>query len=351
MSRFLSPTLQALAAYVPGEQPQDRRYIKLNTNESPYPPSPRALAAVDRARLERLRLYSDPAAAQLNQAIAKRYGVGLDQVITSNGSDEILAFVFFAYGTGRPIAFPDITYGFYPVFAQLCGAQTRVVPLRADLSLCVEDYLVPGEHVLFANPNAPTGLSVSLTEIERILKAHPDDVVVVDEAYVDFGGDSAAALLDQYENLLVVQTFSKSRALAGARVGFALGSPALISDLQRVRNSFNPYNVDALAQAMAAAAMEDEDYFQSCTSKIIKTREAFTRDLRGLGLVVADSRTNFVFPRHPALSGQAVYEGLRARGILTRWFDSPRIRDHVRISIGTGEDMAAVTAALKELLL
>lgn len=349
MSKFLTPRLQGLTPYVPGEQPQAREYIKLNTNESPYPPSPAAVAAVTEDLLNGLRRYNDPGAAALCAAIAAPLGLSAEQVVAGNGSDEILGLAFQAFCPGKTTAFPDVTYGFYQVWAKFYGLDCRIVPLQGDLTVRLEDYLQPGENVVLANPNAPTGLALPLADIERILAAHPDDVVLIDEAYVDFGGESAAALLPRYENLLVVRTCSKSRSLAGARLGYALGSPALCGDLQRVRNSFHPYSVSTVTQAMGLASLGDEAYFAACTAKITGTRDRFTQELRTLGFILADSRANFVFAKSPRMPGREVYLRLKERGVLVRWFDQDHIRDYVRISIGTDGDMDRVLDLLRDL--
>jgi len=350
MSRFMDPRYASLEPYTPGEQPRGRKFIKLNTNESPYPPSPKAVEAIGRAEVEDLRLYSDPTAKDLVQAIAEYYGLNENQVITGNGSDEILAFAFQAFCGAKGVVFPAISYGFYPVFADLYGVKARAVPLKEDFSIDVNDYLVPGENVVIANPNAPTGLALSHDEIETILRAHPDDVVLIDEAYVDFGCESVAKLLPQYENLLVVQTFSKSRALAGGRIGFALGNPALIADLQAVRFSFNPYNLGRLSQLAGAAAMRDREYFLECTGRIIRTREKTTRALRELGCTLNDSLTNFVFVKLPGVDGPAAQARLREKGFLVRRFDTASIRDYLRVTIGSEDDMTAFVQAVKEII-
>ena len=350
MSRFLDPRHANLVPYTPGEQPKDRAFIKLNTNESPFPPSPRVLAAIDRAQLESLKLYSDPDARVLTRAIARHYGVAEEQVVAGNGSDEILAFSFLAFGGSKGVVFPEISYGFYPVFAQLLGVPARSIPLRADFTIDAADYLTPGENVVIANPNAPTGLLLSHAEIETILRAHPDDVVLVDEAYVDFGNESAAALLPRYQNLLIVQTFSKSRSLAGGRVGFALGNPALIADLQAVRYSFNPYNLGRLPQLAGAAAMEDEAYFRECTAKIVATRERMKAELKKLGCALTDSRANFLFVRLPGVPGARAQAALRARGVLVRRFDKPEIADYLRVTVGSDSEMDAFLQAAREII-
>lgn len=351
MSGFLSPEALRLDPYTPGEQPQDQQYIKLNTNESPFPPSPKVLEAVSRAEVGKLYLYSDPTCAALNAAIAKRYGLRPENVITGNGSDEILAFAFRAFcGTGKGVAFADITYGFYEAQAALFGLEATRVPLREDFSLNVEDYMdFPGT-VVIANPNAPTGMAVPVSDIRRLLEGNPDRVVVVDEAYVDFGGESCAPLVLEYGNLLVTQTMSKSRSLAGGRVGFALGSQELINGLNRVKYSFNPYNVNRLSLLAGAAAVEDEDYFQSCCKTVQDNRAWTARALSERGFTVLPSSANFIFAGRGPISGGDLYRRLKANGILVRWFDKDRIRDFVRITIGSREQMEALVNMLDRLL-
>jgi len=350
MSRFLSREAAALAPYTPGEQPTDTQYIKLNTNESPFPPSPEVIKAISAAEVSKLNLYSDPTCGILNQAIAKRYGVSVENVISGNGSDEILSFAFRAFcGKERAVAYADITYGFYKVWADLYGLEKTVVPLREDFSLAVEDYLDLDATIFIANPNAPTGMVVPQSDIRRLLEADPDRIVVVDEAYVDFGSESCVPLTEEYNNLLVVQTMSKSRSLAGGRVGFAIGHADLIADLNRVKYSFNPYNINRLSLLAGTAAMEDEAYFQSCTAAIRENRTWTTEQLEALGFTVLPSATNFVFAKWDRLSGGELYRVLKAKGILVRWFDSDRIREFVRITIGSREQMEALIHTLKQL--
>lgn len=350
MSSFLSPTLAALTPYTPGEQPQGGSFIKLNTNESPYPPAPAVAEILAREDAGALRLYSDPAAADLTKAIAEYYGVGAQNVFVGNGSDEVLAFAFLAFGRGRCVAYPDITYAFYSVFAGLFGIQSRVVPLNSRYEIVPGDYFAPGEMVVIANPNAITGLNLPLAEVERILQAHPDDVVLVDEAYVDFGGRSAASLVDKYDNLLVVQTFSKSRQLAGARVGLALAGAGLIADMNTVKFSFNPYNVNRLSQKLAVAAIRDEAYFNDCCTKIIADREFAAQGLQKLGFEVLPGLANFLLVRCDKIGGQEYYAELKRRGILVRWFDEPRIRDFVRITIGSHTEMCRLIEETADIL-
>ncbi len=351
MSRFISAEASTLAPYTPGEQPQDQQYIKLNTNESPFPPSPKVLEALSRAECEKLNLYSDPACTALCSAIAKRYGLGLNNVIASNGSDEVLAFAIRALcGEGKGLAFADITYGFYSVWAKLYGLEAKIIPLREDFSISIDDYMdFPGT-IIIANPNAPTGMALPCSDIEKLLMADRDRVVIVDEAYVDFGWESCAYLISKYDNLLVTQTMSKSRSLAGARLGFALGSEALITDLNRVKYSFNPYNVNRLSILAGAAAVEDEEYFANCCRSIVENR-AFTRsELEKLGFEVLPSWSNFIFAKSSAIDGGELYRALKADGILVRWFDSPRIKDYIRITIGSKEQMETFINKLSALL-
>lgn len=351
MSRYLSRRFAALAPYVPGEQPKMQNLIKLNTNENPYPPSPKVMEAVSSDEVARLRLYSDPDATPLIAAIAKRYGLAREQVFVGNGSDEVLGLAFLAFGgEEKAFKFPALSYGFYPVFAKLFGVRFTAVPLREDFTLAPANYMDNAANVVIANPNAPTGLAISLEDIRAICRANPDNVVIIDEAYADFGDFSAASLLGECENLLIVQTMSKSRSLAGMRVGFALGSRELIADLQRMKFSFNPYNLDRLAILAGTAAMEDEAYFDDCVKKVVSTRERTYAALRALGMTVLPSKTNFLFARPEGMPGKTVFDALRARGILVRRWDDPSICDWLRISIGTDEEMDVLLSALNEIL-
>jgi histidinol-phosphate aminotransferase len=352
MSRFLSDEAARLSPYTPGEQPTDAQYIKLNTNESPFPPSPRVIKAVSRAELGKLNLYSDPTCGQLVAAIAKRYELKPENVITGNGSDEILAFAFRAFcGEGKGVAYADITYGFYKAQTALFGLNATIIPLREDFTLAVDDYMdFPGT-IVIANPNAPTGLTVPREEIQRLVEKNPDRVVIVDEAYVDFGAESCVPLIFRYDNLLVVQTMSKSRCLAGGRLGFALGSPALIAALNRVKYSFNPYNVNRLTIVAGTAAMEDEAYFQKCTAAIRDNRAWATEELEQLGFTVLPSSTNFIFAKSDRIPGEELYRKLKENGILVRWWsDNDRIRDFVRITVGSLEQMVALVDEVSRLL-
>lgn len=350
MSRFLSETLQNLQAYTPGEQPKDQVFIKLNTNENPYPPSPEVGQIVAK-KAESLRLYSDNTCGALTDSFAKYHGVSGKNVLFANGSDEILAFCFLAFTSpNMGICYPTISYGFYPVFAQLFRANAEEIPLQEDLSIDVKDYCNKGKTILIANPNAPTGLCLSIQEIEEIVRSNPNHVVIIDEAYVDFGGESAVILTKKYENLLVCGTFSKSRNLAGARLGYVIGHQALIEDLNKIKYSFNPYNVNTLTQALGLASVENEAYFQDCRQKIIKTREYFVQELDSLGFSTLDSKANFVFTTHKSMSGEKVFTDLKQRNILTRHFHHPLIENYVRITIGTQAEMEEVVKNLKEMV-
>ena len=349
MSRFLAEKYRTLKAYTPGEQPQERKYIKLNTNENPFPPGKWVAEAVRNEALN-LQLYSDPESGKLRRILSERLGLKPENLIMTNGSDEALNFAFMAFcDEDHPAVFPDITYGFYPVFARINRVPFREVPLRADWTISPEDYENAGGPVFLANPNAPTGIVLPPEETEKILRGNPDNVVVVDEAYVDFGGESALKLLEKYENLLVIQTFSKSRSLAGLRLGFAAGSEPLIRDLKTMQYSTNPYNVDRLAQAAGIASLEKDEYNLQNAEEIMKTRSWLKAGMEKLGFEITDSRANFLFARHPAFPGSTLRDRLRERGILIRWFGQERIRDWSRISIGTREDMEILMKELSTL--
>ena len=350
MSRFFSPKFDALTPYTPGEQPRDQKYIKLNTNESPFPPSPKAQARAA-AELDQLQLYSDPTCASLVAEAANALGVAQDEIIFSNGSDEVLNFAFMAFcDENCPAIFPDITYGFYKVFAKLNGIPYQEIPLRDDFSLDISDYFGKRSTIFIANPNAPTGLYLPLTQIEDILKANPDNVVVIDEAYIDFGGESAIPLTKKYDNLLVVQTFSKSRSMAGARLGFAVGCKSLIQDLNTIKYSVNPYNVNRMTLRLGEATVDAEGYYQEKCAAIMATRERTAAALKTLGFTVLPSKTNFLFVRNDKIGGRELYEKLKDRGILVRHFGNVRIRDYVRITIGTDGQMDACLAAIRCIL-
>ncbi len=355
MSQYWSAVARGLTPYVPGEQPKLDQLVKLNTNEHPYGPSPRVVEAIRDAATDALRLYPDPEAGQLKVALARRYGVTPEQIFVGNGSDEVLAHAFIALlKHERPLWMPDITYSFYPVYCALYGIEQRIVPLADDFALRADDYLPrSGERagaIIFANPNAPTGRPLALGEVERIVAGNPDAVVLIDEAYVDFGGDSAIPLVERYPNLLVVQTFSKSRSLAGLRIGFAVGQPALIEALERVKNSFNSYPLDRLSIAGGVAAVEDEAHFRAGCARIVVTRERLSAELAKLGFDVLPSAANFIFARHPQRDAGELAAALRARAIIVRHFRLPRIDQFLRITIGTDEQCAALTWALGEIL-
>lgn len=354
MSRFWSRVVSALTPYVPGEQPKIANLIKLNTNENPYPPSPQVLTAIQAelgADAARLRLYPDPNADLLKAAVAKLHGVTAQQIFVGNGSDEVLAHVFMALlKHERPILFPDITYSFYPVYCGLYGVDYRTVPLADDFSIDPADYTQPNGGVIFPNPNAPTGRLLALEAIEQILEANPNSVVVVDEAYVDFGGISAISLVDRNDNLLVVHTLSKSRSLAGLRVGFAVGHPALIEALERVKNSFNSYPLDRLAIVGAVAALEDTGHFARTRQAVIATRDALTAELQSLGFEVLPSAANFIFARHEQRDAAQLAQALRDRSIIVRHFKLPRIDQYLRITVGTDAECKALTQALRDIL-
>ena len=349
MSRFLNARYQALQAYIPGEQPRDMAYIKLNTNESPYPPAPSVVEAITAEEVALLRLYSDPTGKELKEKLAQLYDVQPDMVFLSNGSDEVLNFAFMAFG-GDGAVFPDISYGFYEVFGDLYGIPYEKIPLKEDFSIDHNDYCGKGKMVVIANPNAPTGLSLPLGQVERIVASNPDHLVLVDEAYVDFGGESALPLIAKYDNLLVTRTFSKSRCLAGGRLGYAFGNPEIIADLEKIKFSTNPYNLDRLTLRLGVATVEAEDYYREACEKIQKTRAWTTAQLESLGFQVLPSLANFVFAKIDKMDGQELYLALKQRGILVRHFTNPRICQFNRITIGTPEQMQALIAAIQEIL-
>lgn len=350
MSRFFSEKYASLIPYTPGEQPKQMKYIKLNTNESPFPPSPLAVQKAAEAA-KNLQLYSDPECRDLVAAACRHFGIEKDEILFTNGSDEILNFAFMAFcDSFHPAAFPDITYGFYPVFAQLNGIPYETIPLAEDFSIRVEDYLGIRKTIFIANPNAPTGLTLSLSDIERILTANPDNVVVIDEAYVDFGAESAVNLIHRYDNLLVTQTFSKSRSLAGGRLGFGIGCKALIADLNTIKYSTNPYNINSTTMAAGIGAIEDDAYFRANCKAIAENRSWTIAELQKLGFTVTDSKANFVFAAAPNYPGQALYLDLKAKGILVRHFETPRLKDYNRITIGSAEQMQAFISTVRELL-
>lgn len=350
MSRFLSEKLQNLEAYTPGEQPKQGEFIKLNTNENPFPP-PKKVEEILAVTSRQLQLYSDNTCGLLTKTFADYKNIDEKNLIFGNGSDEILAFCFLAYTSPHiGVCFPAISYGFYEVFADLFGANREKIPLSSDLSIKPEDYFQKNMTILLANPNAPTGICLDLGDIEKIVKENPDQVVIVDEAYVDFGGDSAVNLTKKYENLLVCGTFSKSRNLAGARLGYAIGHEALIADLNKIKYSFNPYNVNSLTQALGVASIQEEEYFQKCCKSIMDTRTYFVGELDKLGFTTLPSCANFVFTKHGDLGGSALFSQLKERKILLRHFSNPIISDYVRITIGTQEEMEIVIKNIKEMV-
>ena len=350
MSRFFTKRLASLTPYTPGEQPKDMQYVKLNTNESPFPPSPGVARAVAE-QVDRLQLYSDPECTALRGKLAEIYGVSPNQVIVTNGSDEVLNFAFMAFADDEsPLAFPDITYGFYPVFAQLNHIPYTEIPLKEDFSIDPADYMGVRKTIVIANPNAPTGLCLSLSDIEEILKSNPDNVVIIDEAYVDFGGESAVTLVDKYENLLVTQTYSTSRSMAGARLGFGIGSEKLIADLNTIRYSTNPYNVNRMTEAAGVAALEENGYYMANCRTIMENRAWTKAALEDLGFTVLPSKANFLFAKHPQMEGERLYLELKKRGVLVRHFGKARIRDYNRITIGTLEQMTLLVKTITEIL-
>ncbi len=350
MSRFFSSKYSSLRPYVPGEQPKDRKYVKLNTNESPFPPSPEAVrAAAEAAR--GFELYPDPDATRLCAALARTYVVESDNIICTNGSDEVLNFAFAAFcDSETPAVFPDITYGFYRVFSEQNRVPYREYPLLPNLKIDVKDYLNNDATVFIANPNAPTGITLPLSDIEMILRANPDHVVVIDEAYIDFGGESAVALTKSYPNLLVVMTFSKSRSMAGARLGFGIADKELIRDLHTLRYSTNPYNVGSAALAAGVGALSDPGYTERNVREIVRVREKTKKTLASLGFEITDSQANFLFVRHPSIGGKELYLALRERGVLVRHFDVPRISDYNRVTVGSEEQMEIFIEKIKEII-
>ena len=351
MSKFLSQRLLSLEEYVPGEQPRDKKYIKLNTNESPFPPSPQAIEAVNGKEKEDLRLYSDPECKLLKEAIANYYNVEKENVFVSNGSDESLNFFFMAFcDDEKKVCFPEISYGFYKVFADLYGLDYEAIPLKDDFTIDAKDYINKGKNVVIANPNAPTGLALGLDDVEKIVSSNPGHIVVIDEAYVDFGGESAVELTKKYNNLMVVQTFSKSRSLAGARLGFAIADKEIIKDLEKIKYSTNPYNINRLTLILGTEAIKDKEYFDKNRNLIIEAREYTQKALTALGFEVLPSKTNFVFAKNSKVSGEEIYLKLKDKGILVRHFTNPKICEYNRITIGTMEEMKALVKAIEEIL-
>lgn len=350
MSRFFSYRHNGIEPYVPGEQPKIDGLIKLNTNESPYPPSEKAVAEAGKVA-SHLNLYSDPTCTLLHAKIAESLNVKPEQVLATNGSDEILNFAFMAFCDDRqPAVFADITYGFYPVFAEINGIPYEEIPLKEDFSINVDDYIGIDKNIFIANPNAPTGLTLSLKSLEKIIASNPNNIVVIDEAYVDFGGESAVGLINKYDNLLVTQTFSKSRSLAGARLGFGVACESIIADLNAIKYSTNPYNVNSMTAFAGIGALSDDEYFRVNCRNIEKARSYTVKELSRLGFICTDSKANFVFAKHSRLSGEFIYNKLREKNILVRHFSKKRIEDYNRITIGTQAQMEALILALEDIL-
>lgn len=350
MSRFFSDKYKSLEPYTPGEQPKEMKYIKLNTNESPFPPSQKAQEYAMR-ETKKTQLYPDPECRELTQSIADFLGVGFDNVLVTNGSDEILNFAFMAYcDKETPCAFPDITYGFYSVFAQINNVSYTKIPLREDFTINWEDYKSLGKTIFIANPNAPTGLYLKKEEIEKIIVSNPDNIVVIDEAYVDFGGESCVPLIKKYDNLIVTQTFSKSRSMAGARLGFGVASEKIIQDLKKIKYSTNPYNINRMTMAMGGGTMADFEYTKKNCDKIVKNREYLSSKLKEMGFSLTDSKTNFVFAKHSVKSGEEIYNKLKEKGILVRHFSDEKISDYNRITIGSEEEVKILVKTLEEVL-
>ena len=350
MSRFFSEKYSRLVPYTPGEQPRDMEYVKLNTNESPFAPPPSVVEAA-RREAERLELYPAPEPVELCKKFASSLGVLPTEVIAVNGSDEILDFAFKCFcGKRHPAVFPDITYGFYEVFAEADGVPYEKIPLREDFTVDVDDYVGVGKTVFIANPNAPTGIALPLSDIERIVASNPDNVVVIDEAYVDFGGESAAGLIHKYDNLLVTQTFSKSRSMAGARLGFGIACEELMRDLNTLKYSTNPYNVNRMTQAAGCAVLDEDDLIKENCRTIVSNREYLTAELRSFGFVTTDSSANFVFARHPKISGEELYLELKKRGVLVRHFTGERIKEYCRITVGSAGQIGILLEKTKEIL-
>ena len=350
MSRFFSNKFANLTPYTPGEQPKDTQYIKLNTNESPFPPSPNARKMAAEAA-ENLQLYSDPECRDLVQKAAEIFGVGEDEILFANGSDEILNFAFMAYcDESHPVVFPDISYGFYKVFAALNGIGYKQIPLAEDFTIRIEDYCGIDNTIVIANPNAPTGIALTTEQIEQIVRTNPNNVVIIDEAYVDFGGQSVIPLTRKYDNLLVTGTFSKSRSLAGARLGFGIGCKALIADLNTIKYSTNPYNVNRMTMAAGVGTLLDEAYAQANCREIIEVREWTAAQLKSAGFTMTDSKANFLFASHPKADGKEIYLRLKKKGVLIRHFDTPRLCQYNRITVGSREQMEIFMEKLKEVL-
>ena len=350
MSRFFTEKYSSLIPYTPGEQPQDMQYVKLNTNESPYLPSQGVSEAVEKES-RRLQLYSDPECVLLRKKMAEVFGVDFNQILMTNGSDEILNFAFMAFADEkRPLAFADITYGFYPVFAQLNHIPYTEIPLKDDFTIDINDYIGINKNIVIANPNAPTGICLEISDIEKIVESNPDNVVIIDEAYIDFGGESAIPLINKYDNLIVTGTFSKSRSMAGARLGFGIANEKLIADMNTVKYSTNPYNVNRMTSAAGIAALEDNDYYMDNCKKIQQTREWTVEQLKSLGFEVLESKANFVFAKNESISGEKLYTELKKNGVLIRHFTKEKICEYNRITIGTPEQMKILIDTIKKVM-
>ena len=350
MSRFFSDKYSSLTPYTPGEQPQERKYLKLNTNESPFPPSPLAQKLAREAAGD-CQLYSDPECRALVSVAAEKFGIDKDNILFTNGSDEILNFSFMAFcDSQHPAVFPNITYGFYPVFAQVNNIPYEEIPLKADFSIDINDYIGINKTIFIANPNAPTGIALSKADIEKIVASNPDSVVVVDEAYVDFGAESSVSLVDKYDNILVCQTFSKSRSLAGARLGFGIGSKELIKDLNTIKYSTNPYNINRLTMAAGIGALCDTQYFEKNCLKIAETREKTVSELQKLGFTMTSSKSNFIFAKSDKIGGKDLYLSLKEKGVLIRHFETPLLKDYNRITVGSEEQMEEFIKTVREIL-
>ena len=349
MSRYMNEKYATLEEYVPGEQPTDMKYIKLNTNESPFKPSPLIYEALNRCEIDKLPLYPDPECGSLTKKLADYYGFDEENIFIGNGSDEVLNFAFMAF-CQNGVAFADITYGFYKVFADLHGIETQIIPLKDDFSISADDYKSLGKAVFIANPNAPTGMALSLSDIEKIVASNTNNVVIIDEAYVDFGGESAVNLVKKYDNVLVVRTYSKSRSLAGGRLGFSIGGKEITADLKKLKYSTNPYNINRLTLLAGEASIDDEKYFRDNINKIIENREYTSKELKNMDFEVLPSKTNFVFARSKNIGGERLYKLLKEKGILVRHFNKKRIEDFIRVTIGTKEQMIAFVSEVKFIL-
>lgn len=349
MSDFLKASLQDLEVYTPGEQPQDKKYVKLNTNESPFPPSKKVIKSITNSKIRNLRLYCDPECKILRKKLADYYNVLEENIFISNGSDDILNFSFMAFGSDGA-AFADITYGFYSVFAKLHGINSTIIPLKNDFTIDIDAFCNQNKLIVLANPNAPTGIEISTADIEKILQSNPNNIVLIDEAYVDFGGTSCAQLIKKYKNLLCVQTFSKSRSMAGARLGFCIADKEIIKDLERIKYSTNPYNINTLTQIAGAKTIDDSKYYLDNCKKIIKNREYTVLELEKIGFSVLPSKANFIFAKNDKIDGKKLYEVLKEKGVLVRHFSNDRIKDYCRITIGSKSEMKTLISKIKEII-